>query len=165
MGASRGTSWHDHPLTNHHGFSRMNLATRLLGALMGLLLCVGALASEGGGGNNGPYMAIEPAIVVNLQSPGRPQFMQVRIQAMSHDPKVLEALKTHMGPVRDALITLLSAQTADAMYNIQQREQVRQQALEALRKVLEEHAGIKSGEGKEGPTGLEALYFTDFVIQ
>jgi flagellar FliL protein len=129
-----------------------------------LLLC-NALAStpllaSGGGGSAGtsPYLALEPAIVVNLNTAGKVRFMQVRVQAMSRDPAVLAALQTHTGPVRHALITLLSAQTVDNMYDVQVREQVRQQALEELRGVLETHAGLKR-------EGLEALYFTDFVIQ
>ena len=121
-----------------------------------------ATAEEGeGGGNNGPYLAIDPPIVVNLVNPGSPRFMQVKVQVMSHDPKVLAAIKGNMPPIRDALIMLLSAQTADAMYDVQNREKVRQQALDAIRKVLEQVAGIKS----DGQHGVEALYFTDFIIQ
>lgn len=131
-------------------------------ALCLLPLAAPTLASGGGGGGgSGPYLAIEPPIVVNLQTQGRLRFMQVKIQAMSNEPDTLKALQTHAAPVRHALIMLLSAQEADAMYDVQKRDQVRLQALEALRKVLEEQAGIKS----EGDKGLAGLYFTDFVIQ
>ncbi len=131
--------------------------------LTALLLCntlasTPLLASGGGGGAAGPYLALEPAIVVNLNTAGKVRFMQVRVQAMSRDPAALAALQAHTGPVRHALITLLSAQTVDNMYDVQIREQVRQQALEDLRSVLETHAGLKR-------ESLEALYFTDFVIQ
>ncbi len=133
----------------------------LLFALLALQLPLLAHAAESAG-SGGPYLAIEPAIVVNLQGPGRPHFMQVRIQAMSDNPKVLDALKTHSAPVRDALIMLLSAQTVEGMYDVQNREKVRQEALDKLRQVLADDAGIPANS-KEG--GLEALYFTDFVIQ
>ncbi|MFA5626526.1 MAG: flagellar basal body-associated FliL family protein [Thiohalomonadaceae bacterium] len=105
-----------------------------------------------------PYLELQPAIVVNLHGPGRIQFMQVEIAAMSRDSKVLAALEEHMGPMRDALITLLSAQTSEGMRDQQVREQVRLQALENLRSILETHAGFKR-------ESLEALYFTNFVIQ
>ncbi|GAB4299804.1 MAG: hypothetical protein Kow0096_19400 [Thiohalomonadaceae bacterium] len=133
---------------------------RLLPALLlgTSLVTSPVLASGGGGAPAGPYLALEPAIVVNLRSEGRVRFMQVKVQAMSRDPAVLSALKEHTGPVRHALITLLSAQTVDRMYDVQVREQVRLQALEELRSVLETHAGLKR-------EALEALYFTDFVIQ
>lgn len=131
-------------------------------ALLTLLSVSMTAVAEGEGAGNGPYLAIDPPIVVNLISPGNPHFMQVKVQVMSHDPKVLEAIKDNMPPVRDALIMLLSAQTADAMYDVQNREKVRQQALAAIRKVLEKVAGIKSGGDHKG---VEALYFTDFVIQ
>lgn len=133
---------------------------RLLSAL---LLCCAlisppVLASGGSSAATGPYLALEPAIVVNLQAAGRVRFMQVKVQAMSRDPLALAALKEHTGPVRHALISLLAAQTVDGMYDVQVREQVRQQALEELRTVLETHAGLKRDI-------LEAVYFTDFVIQ
>lgn len=130
--------------------------------LPALLLCATFIAppvlAAGGGAPAGPYLALEPAIVVNLQSAGRVRFMQVKVQAMSRDPKVLAALKEHTGPVRHTLITLLSAQSVDGMHDVQVREQVRQQALDDLRTVLETHAGLKRDS-------LEAVYFTDFVIQ
>ncbi len=131
--------------------------------LPALLLCTTlvtppVLAAGGGSAASGPYLALEPAIVVNLQSPGRARFMQVKVQAMSRDAKVLAALQAHAGPVRHALISLLAAQTVDGMHDVQVREQVRLQALEELRTVLETHAGLQR-------EALEALYFTDFVIQ
>ncbi|PKM43968.1 MAG: hypothetical protein CVV05_14100 [Gammaproteobacteria bacterium HGW-Gammaproteobacteria-1] len=133
---------------------------RLLAALLlcNVLSAPAIAASGGGSAGASPYLALEPAIVVNLNSAGKVRFMQVRVQAMSRDPAVLAALQAHTGPVRHTLITLLSAQTVDNMYDVQVREQVRQQALEELRGVLETHAGLKR-------EGLEALYFTDFVIQ
>lgn len=132
------------------------LALSLL-ALLTLLSVSLPATAEG----SGPYLAIDPPIVVNLISPGSPRFMQVKVQMMSHDPKVLEAIKDNMPPVRDALIMLLSAQTADAMYDVQNREKIRQQALAAVRQVLAKVAGIKSDDHH----GVEALYFTDFIIQ
>jgi flagellar FliL protein len=117
-----------------------------------------AFAASGGGAATGPYLALEPAIVVNLRGEGRVRFMQVKVEAMSRDPAVLGALKEHTGPVRHALITLLSAQTQERMYDMQVREEVRLQALEELRTVLETHAGLKR-------EALEAVLFTNFVIQ
>lgn len=154
------------PLSCIHGIiSALSLTDRMLmkRLLPALLLCSAlaapsAFAAGGGGAPAGPYLALEPAIVVNLQSAGRVRFMQVKVQAMSRDPKVLAALKEHTGPVRHTLITLLSAQSVDGMHDVQVREQVRQQALEDLRTVLETHAGLKRDT-------LEAVYFTDFVIQ
>jgi flagellar FliL protein len=131
--------------------------------LSSLLLCTAliappALASGGGSAASGPYLALEPAIVVNLRGEGRVRFMQVKVAAMTRDPAVLSALQEHTGPVRHALITLLSAQTQDRMYDMQVREEVRLQALEELRTVLETHAGLKR-------EALEAVLFTTFIIQ
>lgn len=116
----------------------------------------------------GPYMALEPPFVVNLQGEGRARYMQVKVQVMSHNPAVMAAIQEHMPPIRHAMIMLLAHQDAKTMYDVQGREQVRQEALATLRRVLKEQAGIDENttdeEGNPLP-GLEAVYFTDFVIQ
>lgn len=125
--------------------------------LAALLIPPGSMAASGG--DKGPYLSISPPIVVNLQGSGkRVQFMQIEIDAMSRDNKVLAALQEHVGPVRHALLVLLSSQTAEDMWDLQKREEVRQQALENLQEIIATHAGLKPG-------ALEALYFTNLVIQ
>lgn len=103
------------------------------------------------------YLALSPPFVVNLSSGSKRRFMQVKAQLMSYDSDIIDAIKHHMPAVRHTMLMLLAHQTAATMYDVQAREALRQQALDDLRKVLDEQAGIKEG--------LEALYFTDFVIQ
>ena len=103
------------------------------------------------------YHSIEPAFVVNVQGGTRPQFMQVRIQVMSYDRMVLQRLDDNLPAVRHALILLLSSQSSDTMRQTAGREQVRLQASEIIQQTLREVAGVE--------TGIEAVYFTDLVIQ
>lgn len=103
------------------------------------------------------YYALEPAFVVNLQGGRRIHFMQVKVQLMTRDDNVVKAAEENQPPIRDAIIMLLAHQSGETMRSVQGREQVRQQAMAEVQKVLAEVAGIKEG--------IEAVYFTDFVIQ
>lgn len=103
------------------------------------------------------YYAMEPPFVVNLNEGPRMHFMQITVQFMTRDSEVISAIEDNLPPLRDALIMLLSHQTGETMRAVQGREEVRKQALTDARKVLAEVAGVKKG--------LDAVYFTDFVIQ
>lgn len=103
------------------------------------------------------YYAMDPPFVVNLNEGPRMHFMQITVQLMSRDPAVIAAVEANQPPIRDALIMLLSHQTGETMRGVVGREEVRKQALLDVQKVLAEVAGVKKG--------LEAVYFTDFVIQ
>ncbi len=130
------------------------------------LLCIALLASgamplhaSGQAAASGAaiYHALEPAFVVNLQEGRRLRFMQVKVQVMTRDKKVVDALLEHGPAVRDAMIMLLAHQSAEAMRSTSGREALRGEALSALQEVLARQAH------REG--GIEAVYFTDYVIQ
>jgi flagellar FliL protein len=103
------------------------------------------------------YYAMEPAFVVNIQDGPRPRFMQVKLQLMTRDQKLIASVEKNLPPIRHAMILLLSSQDGETMRNTAAREQVRLQALDALQQTLAEVAGVQDG--------LEAVYFTDLVIQ
>jgi flagellar protein FliL len=114
-------------------------------------------AAEKKGAKKAIYYPMEPAFVVNLNEGPRMHFMQITVQLMSRDEAVIAAIEANQPPLRDAIIMLLSQQSGETMRSVQGREEVRKQALSDTRKALAEVAGVKKG--------LEALYFTDFVIQ
>lgn len=115
-------------------------------------------AEEDAGAPKKPlYYAMQPAFVVNLNDGRRVHFMQISVQLMSYNPEVIALVEENQPPLRDAMIMLLSHQSGETMRSIQGREEVRKEALVDVRKVLKEVAGVKKG--------IEAVYFTDFVIQ
>ena len=132
-------------------------AVILLGLLLALLSAPILHAEEGEAPKKPIYYALEPAFVVNLKEGGRARFMQITVQLMTRDEKVIQAVEHHQPPIRDAMIMLLTHQDSETMRSVPGREQVRQQALTEVRDVVAEVAGIKQG--------IEAVYFTDFVIQ
>ena len=95
--------------------------------------------------------------MVNIKEGNKNRYMQVKVQAMTRDEKVSAAIEANMPALSHAMIMLLAHQDGATMRDIQSREKVRMQALTDLQQVLLEVAGLAEG--------LEAVYFTDFVIQ
>lgn len=136
------------------------MTRRTLLLLSLLLLPLGLLHAEeeAAAVPSGPtYLPIGEKFVVNVQGSAKPRFMQLKVQAMTREAKVAEAVDANMPALTHAMIMLLSQQDADTMSSIQGREAVRAQALVELQKVLSELAGLDQG--------LAAVYFTDFVLQ
>jgi flagellar FliL protein len=142
---------------------------RRLALLLLLLLPLTALAAPAAGDaekstGSDPYVALEP-FVLNVQDAGRIRFMQVKVQLLAGDPKVREILKEHIPPIRDAMIMLLAHQNAETVQTMEGRETLRAQALAAVQEVFARvtNADPKAPAPEKPP--IEALYFTDFIIQ
>lgn len=125
-----------------------------------LLVCgPGLSANEGGGEKEGAaavgpqYVPLEP-VLVNLE--GRRHYLRVVIQLLMLDGAGAEKVGEHMPAVRHCLIMLLSGRNPDEVTAMPEREKLRVQAREEVRKVLERyHAG----------KGVKDLFFTDFMVQ
>lgn len=102
------------------------------------------------------YLPLEPAFVVNLRDADSLRYLQVGITLMTHDTKAIDAVKDADPVIRDALLALFSSQEYSAMIDPAGRTQLQAKALAAVQKVV--HARI-------GSKGIDALYFTSFVIQ
>lgn len=102
------------------------------------------------------YLPIDPAFVVNFASQGKARFLQVTVEVMARDPAIVEAVKLHMPAIRNNLVLLFSAQTYDAVSTLEGKEALRDEALEVIQAILEEETG---------DPGVEAVYFTSFVMQ
>jgi flagellar FliL protein len=103
------------------------------------------------------YLPLDPPFVVNFQADQLVRFLQVAIEVMSRDQKTLDLLKSNDPVVRNDLLILLANQKYTVIATPEGKEQLRAQALTAIRKDLEQ-AG---GDSKR----LEAVYFTSFVMQ
>ncbi len=117
------------------------------------------------------YVPLNPPFVVNLRDGDALRFMQATIQVMTYDTHVVDALQQHAAPIRHELMLLLSDQTVSGMYNIAHRTKVQEAALAAVQDILAKYAGIKpndsveDAEGKQHPSSVKELYFTQLVIQ
>lgn len=120
----------------------------------------GEEGEEGGeeGGESMPaiYLPIDPAFVVNFASQGKARFLQVTVEVMTRDPLMPDQIKLHMPVIRNNLMLLFSNQSYDGVSTLEGKEALREEALEVVQQILEEEAG---------DAGVEAVYFTSFVMQ
>jgi flagellar FliL protein len=103
------------------------------------------------------YIALDPPFVVNFEAEQLVRFLQVTVQVMSRDPATVDLIKANDPVVRNDLLLLLGNQNYAAISTREGKEKLRQEALEAVRKI------VRNVGGK--PQKVEAVYFTSFVMQ
>jgi flagellar protein FliL len=103
------------------------------------------------------YLAFDPPFVVNFQADQLVRFLQVSVEVMSRDPKTLDLLKDNDPVVRNDLLILFANQKYSDLSTPAGKEQLRADALAAIRKDLVQAGG--------DPKLVEAVYFTSFVMQ
>ena len=125
-------------------------------SLLCLLFISTASFAAGGSGGSSPFIPLNPPIVVNIMDGKTIRHMQVIIELKLIDQNNSSKIDLHKGPIRHELILLLSSQDAGTISSAIGKEQLRKDALAAVQKVLQE---------LEGDPVVEALYFTNFIIQ
>lgn len=129
---------------------------KFLSFIFFLVISTTTFAAGGGGGSTSPFIPLDPPIIVNIMDGQQVRHMQVIIEIKLVDPADSEKISLHKGPIRHELILLLSSQTATTISSAIGKEQLRKESLEAVQNVLEE---------LEGDPIVEALYFTNFIVQ
>ena len=102
------------------------------------------------------YLPLDPAFVVNIRDGDTLRYLQVGITLMSHDATSFEVVKDADPVIRDALLQLFSSESYAAMLDPAGRTQLQAKALTAVQKIV---------KARSGKPGIDALYFTSFVIQ
>ncbi|MEN8819866.1 MAG: flagellar basal body-associated FliL family protein [Abyssibacter sp.] len=102
------------------------------------------------------YHAFDPAFVVNLSDGDNMRFLQVELQVMTRDEAVPAALTQHEPVIRNDLLLLFGSQDYNELETREGRLNLQTAALNEIVRVLE-------AEGE--PSGVEAVYFTSFVMQ
>jgi flagellar protein FliL len=102
------------------------------------------------------YLPLDPAFVVNFQDNDATRYLQVGVTVMSHDPAAIQAMKDNDPVIRNALVILFSSQTIAELGNTAGKQKLQAEALTAVRKIVAD---------KIGKPGVDALYFTSFVMQ
>ncbi|MBD8871259.1 flagellar basal body-associated FliL family protein [Rhodanobacter sp. DHB23] len=102
------------------------------------------------------YLPLDPPFVVNFKDGDSLRYLQVAVTLMSHDQKALDAAKDASPVVRDALVSLFSNQDFSVISSADGRRKLQDQALATVQKIVKE---------RTGKPGIDALYFTSFVMQ
>lgn len=121
----------------------------------------GAEGSADEKGNKGAkkapiYFAFDPPFVVNFEDQSNVRFLQITVEVMARDPEAIAAIQTHMPIIRNNLIIFFSSQSYETISTREGKEQIRAQALSEIQRVLKDETG---------KPGIEAAYFTSFVMQ
>jgi flagellar FliL protein len=103
------------------------------------------------------YVALDPPFVVNFEAEQMVRFLQVTVQLMSRDAGTIELIHSNDPVIRNDLLMLFGNQKYAVIATREGKEQLRNQALATVRKV------ITAAGGK--PERVEAVYFTSFVMQ
>jgi flagellar FliL protein len=102
------------------------------------------------------YLQLDPAFVVNFQDAEALRFLQIGVNVMSHDPEAIAAAKEADPEIRNALLMLFSAQDVKSLSDVRGKQKLQAAALAEIQRVLKE---------KIGRPGVDAVYFTSFIMQ
>lgn len=138
----------------------MKLGLKCVIALMGLVSALPATASGGGPavakGVN--YIPLEPALVVNYGGPGKARFIKAELSLRAENAEDAIEIMHHLPLIRDRLVSILSAQTEEAISTAEGKEYLRAYALAEINKALlkveghdvDEHDEKHSAKSRKG---------------
>jgi flagellar FliL protein len=101
------------------------------------------------------YVSLGPSFIGNFGTEGRLRYFKVDMSVRVLETGAAE-VEQHLPRLRHVLLMLLSRQPAQAVSRPEDREQIREQALNSVRAIIDE---------EEGDNEVEDLLFTSFIIQ
>lgn len=110
---------------------------------------------EEGGGKASVYYAIDPPLVVNFEDGSVVRFLQITMEVMAHDQKVIESVTKNIPLIRNNLLLLMSNRNYQSMMSREGKESLRKEAL----------AEVNNVQKKQGGDAIDDLLFTTFVVQ
>ncbi len=111
--------------------------------------------AEEGGGKAAVYFPIDPPLVVNFEDGSVVRFLQITMEVMAHDQKVIESVQKNMPLIRNNLLLLMSNRNYQSLMSRDGKEKLRAEAL----------AEIRGVQKKQGGGDIDDVLFTSFVVQ
>jgi len=102
------------------------------------------------------YVILKPEFVISFQTPSRQRFLQVSIEVMTRSQTVVDALNFHEPMIRSNIIRIIGEQNFDALRTPEGRIALQDQLTEHVNQLIKRESGVD---------GVEAVLFTDFVMQ
>jgi len=102
------------------------------------------------------YFPIKPAFVINFQSRGRQRYLQTDVILMTREPTMFTGLQEHLPLIKNRLVMLFGGQVYEVLQTDEGRELLRQDALVAVKEIMEQEMG---------KSDIEQILFTNFVMQ
>ncbi len=101
------------------------------------------------------YLEMTPKFTVNLAEPRK--YLRINVQIMVEGDKAIEKVKKNFPALRNALIMKFSGLSAKDLQTVEQREQLRVDALKEIKVALVKYAN--------NADGVRDLFFTEFLVQ
>jgi flagellar FliL protein len=102
------------------------------------------------------YHSLKPVFVVNLPPGSGAKMMQIGLDVMVRSPELLEFIKTSDPMIRHQLLNLFSTQDANALRKRAGKEKLQEEVKSVIQQIVKDQGG---------PGEIEAVYFTNFVMQ
>ncbi|WP_430459783.1 flagellar basal body-associated FliL family protein [Thalassolituus sp. LLYu03] len=102
------------------------------------------------------YVVLKPEFVVSFQVGTRQRFLQVNIEVMTRKQSVVDALNLHEPMIRNDIIRIIGEQNFDRLRTPEGRVELQMKLTEHVAQLVQREAGVD---------GVEAVLFTDFVMQ
>ena len=102
------------------------------------------------------YIKMKPRFIVNYNVGTRQRFLQASIEIMTRSQGVVDAIELHNPMLRNEIVRILSDQDFKALRTPEGRLALKTQLQEQLIALLKSEADVE---------GIEAILFTDFVMQ
>lgn len=102
------------------------------------------------------YIALTPNFVVNLNDEEAMRYLQLEIELGASDSSAADAIKLNMPLIRNNLLMIMGQKKYHDLDTREGKERLRAELLEEVQKILTEQTG---------KPGVDAVYFTSFVMQ
>lgn len=102
------------------------------------------------------YEELGDVFVVNFIENNQLRYLQVKVEVMTRDPEAAEQVKTHMPLIRNNLVMLFSSLDYQTISTVAGKQKIRDEALAEIQSIMKQETG---------KPGVEAVYFTSFVMQ
>ncbi len=133
------------------------------GALDGLTAGLSSGAQEGERGkrpsakSGAPiYVELGDPFVVNFIEGNQIRYLQVKIEVMTRDTAIPQAITTHLPKIRNNLVFMFSGFDYTTLASVTGKQKIRDEALAEIQSILSDEIG---------DPGIESVYFTSFVMQ
>ncbi len=134
----------------------MHRPTRLLLTLLCLAVMSAPLQAREPAAAEPQYIELKPAFVGTIGPGPKIQYLKVDVALRVNDPAAVDTVKYHDPLIRNALVGLFARQSREALATLEGKEQLRADALVAVRTVLEQ---------EEGQPLVDDLLFTNLITQ
>jgi flagellar FliL protein len=102
------------------------------------------------------YVEFGEPFVVNFVEGNQIRYLQVRIEGMTRDPAIPAHVSKHLPRIRNNLVFMFSGFDYASLTTVAGKQRIRDEALAEVQNVLRQEIG---------DPGIEAIYFTSFVMQ